>query len=156
MRWPSAALLLPVALTVALSGCGGGRSHADFRRDTSRICRETNDRFARVQVERPNAARAQATLSEIVGIGAEALRELRRIKPPKRARADVDSWLGVLEQALDEVDYARTLLHDGDVTRAVSALARADVLAGRAEHLAARVGIGRACRVPKLLPEASP
>ena len=154
MRWPAVALLLPVAFTVGLSACGGGRSHADFVRDTSRICRETNDRFGRVEVERPNDAHAHAALSEIVGIGAEALRELRRVKPPKSAQADVDSWLGVLEQALDEVDYARTLLRGGDVTRAVSAIARADVLSGRAERLATRVGLGRACRVPKLLPGA--
>jgi hypothetical protein len=150
----TAAALLAVACAIALSGCGGGTSHADFVRDTNRICRETNDRFARVEVERPSAAHAQAALSEIVGIGAEALRELRRVKPPKSARADVDAWLGVLEQALDEVDYARTLLHGGDVTRAVSAIARADVLAGRAERLAATVGVDRACRVPKLLPGA--
>jgi hypothetical protein len=150
----SAAALLLVAFTVGLTACSGGRSRADFVRDSSRICRETNDRFARVEVERPSEAHAQAALSEIVGIGAEALRELRRVKPPKSAQADVDSWLGVLEQALDEVDYARTLLGGGDVTRAVSAIARADVLAGRAERLAARVGIGRACHVPKLLPGA--
>lgn len=153
MRRSAAALLL-VAFTVGLTACSGGRSRADFVRDSSRICRETNDRFARVEVERPSEAHAQAALSEIVGIGAEALRELRRVKPPKSAQADVDSWLGVLEQALDEVDYARTLLGGGDVTRAVSAIARADVLAGRAERLAARVGIGRACHVPKLLPGA--
>ena len=166
MRRPAASLLpfasplrfvalpLVVALAVALSACGGGKSHADFVRDTSRICRETNRRFARVEVERPSEAHARAALSEIVGIGAEALRELRRVKPPKSAQADVDAWLGVLEQALDEVDYARTLLHGGDVTRAVSAIARADVLAGRAERLAADIGIGRACRVPRLLPGA--
>jgi hypothetical protein len=148
------ALPLVVALAVAPSACGGGKSRADFVRDTSRICRETNDRFARVKVERPSEAHARAALSEIVGIGAEALRELRRVKPPRSAQADVDSWLGLLEQALDEVDYARALLRGGDVTRAVSAIARADVLATRAERIAGDIGIGRACRVPKLLPGA--
>jgi len=155
VRSLAVALFLAFAVAVSLPACGGGvRSHADFVRDTSRICKETNDRFARVDVERPNQARAQAALTEIVSIGAEALRELHRVKPPKRAQADVDSWLGLLEQALDEVDYARTLLQGGDVTRAVSAIARADVLAARAERLAAIIGIGHACRVPKLLPGA--
>jgi hypothetical protein len=144
------ALLVVVAVAAA---CGGGpRNRADFVHDASRICRKANALFARVDVEPPTERRAQRALTEVVEIGGEALGDLRRVKPPKAAQSSVDAWLGLLEQALDEVKYATALLQAHDVTRAVSAIARADVLTARATRVATDVGIGHACRVPKLLP----
>ena len=146
-------LTLVAALVVTLAGCGGGRrSHADFVHDAEDICHEANARFARVEIVRPSAAGAEAALEKIVEIGAVAIHDLRRVKPPKGDEAHVSAWLGALEQALDELDYARTLLRDAEIVRAVGAVARADVLTRRAEVLARRVGVARVCAVPQLLP----
>jgi hypothetical protein len=146
-------LTLVAALVVTLAGCGGGRrSHTGFVHDAEEICHEANGRFARVEIVRPSAAGAEAALEKIVEIGAVAIHDLRRVKPPKGDEADVSEWLGALEQALDELDYARTLLRDAEIVRAVGAIARADVLTRRAEVLARRVGVARVCAVPQLLP----
>jgi len=152
-----AAVVALVSLTVVgLAGCGGGGgpSHRDFVQDAGSICQEANQRFARVEIVSPTATRAEAALGDIVEIGAIALRDLRRVKPPKGDASEAAAWLAALEQALDEVDYARTLLRDGDVVRAVAAIARADVLTRRARKLARATGVARVCQVPELLPGA--
>jgi hypothetical protein len=143
-----------VVLALVASACGGGgrRSHGEFVHAAGRICREANDRFAEVDIVRPTADRAAAALTEVLEVGAAAMRDLRRVKPPKGDEREVAAWLGALEQALDEVQYARLLVRRHHVVRAVAAIARADVLTHRAEHLAARVGVDRVCEVPRLLP----
>ncbi|HEY8215596.1 MAG TPA: hypothetical protein VIH82_00580 [Acidimicrobiia bacterium] len=146
-------VVLVTATLVALAGCGGGRrSHGDFVRDAGDICREANRRFDRVTIVRPSAAHAEAALAEIVEIGAVAVHDLRRVKPPKGDETDVSAWLGAFEQALDELDYARSLLHDDEIVRALGAIARADVLTRRARVLGRRIGVARVCVVPQLLP----
>jgi hypothetical protein len=141
-----------VTLLVGVAGCGGRRSHSDFVHDAGDICHDANARFAQVDVVRPSAAHAATALAEIVEIGAVAIHDLRRVKPPKGDEAEVSEWLGALEQALDEVDYARTLLEQDEIVRAIGAITRADVLTRRARVLAQRVGVARACTVPQLLP----
>jgi DUF1009 family protein len=122
--------------------------------DAGRICAEANHRFAQVEILQPSAERAEVALTEVVEIGAAALRDLRRVKPPKGDEADVSAWLATLEQALDEVDYARALLRAGDVVLAIAAVERADLLTARARTLARSFGVERVCRVPELIPGA--
>lgn len=119
--------------------------------EAGRICAQANRRFAQVELVEPSADRAEVALTEVVEIGAAALRDLRRVKPTKGDEADVSAWLGTLEQALDEVDYARALLRAGDVVLAIAAIERADVLTARARALARSFGVERACRVPELI-----
>lgn len=140
-------------LLVSVAGCGGGApSRSRFARDAGRICREANERFARVDVVGPDAAGADAALGDIVEIGGLAIRDLRRVKPPNRDQSGVEAWLGALEQALDEVTYARMLVLDDEIVGALAAIARADILTRRARELARAVGVARVCAVPELLP----
>lgn len=143
-----------VAATVVLTlvACGGGRSHRGFVVEAADICREANARFARIRIVPPTAERADAALGDIIEIGALALQDLRRVKPPKDDQAEASEWLGALEQALDEVAYARTLLRDGEFLLAVGAIERADVLTRRSRVLARALGLDRVCAVPELLP----
>jgi len=55
----------------------------------------------------------------------------------------------VLEQVLTIGDDAL----DDQLTRALDAAVRADLLTRRAQTLAREVGLDRACRVPRLLPQ---
>jgi hypothetical protein len=149
MRVP-VVLVATVALT--LVACGGGGSHRGFVDQAADICRQANARFASIEIVRPTAADADAALGDIIEIGALALQDLRRLKPPKGDVAEVDAWLSALEQALDEVAYARTLLRDNEILLAVDAIERADVLTRRARVLPRALGLERACAVPELLP----
>jgi hypothetical protein len=144
------ALVATVVLT--LVACGGGRTHRGFVDEAADICRQANTRFAGIEIVRPSAAEADAALGDIIEIGALALQDLRRVKPPKGDQAAVNAWLGALEQALDEVAYARTLLRDDETLLAFGAIQRADVLTRRARVLARALGLERVCEVPQLLP----
>jgi hypothetical protein len=146
-------LALVTTLALTLGACGGGGSHRGFVDEASDICRQANTRFASIEIVRPTAAPADAALGDIIEIGALALQDLRRVKPPKGDQAEVNSWLGALEQALDEVAYARTLLRDEKILLAVGAIERADVLTRRARVLARTLGLARVCAVPELLPD---
>jgi hypothetical protein len=148
-----AAVALVGVMLSGLAGCGGGTlSRAGFEHDSERICRDANARFARIRVASPTASGAEAALASVVAIGTAALGDLRTLKPPKGSGSRVDAWLGALEQALDEVRYARSLLHDEEIVRGLAALARADVLARRARVLGHDLGVARTCDVPRLVP----
>jgi hypothetical protein len=150
-----AALAVVGVTLLGLAACDGGRpSHTDFVHEAGQICHDANRRFARVRIVRPSAAHAQAALADIVAIGAVAIRDLRRVKPPKGDEARVSVWLDAFEQALDEVDYARSLLRDEEIVRAVGAIARADVLTRRAQELGRDLGVAGVCDVPRLLPQS--
>ena len=140
------ALVATVALT--LVACGGGGSHRGYVHEAADICRRANARFASIEIVRPTGAQADAALGDIIEIGALALQDLRRIKPPKDDQAARrTSWLGALEQALDEVAlHPRTLLRDGEVLQALDAIERADVLTRRSRVLARALGLERVCR----------
>jgi len=148
------AMTLVVALLVGCAGCDGGgpASHADFVGDSARICRTANTRFARIRIAPVTATGADATLARIVAVGTAALSDLRRVEVPKTEERAVDAWLGALEQTLDEIAYARSLLHGDEIVRAVGALARAEVLTRRARVLGRDLGVARACAVPRVLP----
>jgi len=133
--------------------CGGSTTHNVFVDEAARICREANARFAELEIVDPTARRAAAVLERVSEIGSEALEDLRDLKPPERDQVDVASWLGTLEQALDEVGYIHELLGEDRFGEALDAAVRADLLTGRARTLARRVGLERVCSVPKLLPE---
>ncbi len=135
------------------AGCGGGRStHSGFVEDAAGICRAANRQFEELEIVRPTAAGAVAVLESVTAIGGEALGDLRELKPPTKSQEEVGAWLGLLEQALDEVQYTRDLLADDRVGQALEAALRADQLTRRARTVARRVGLDRVCRVPRLVP----
>ena len=144
------ALVATVALT--LVACGGGRTHRGFVDEAADICRQANARFAGIDVVRPSAAQADAALGDIIEIGALALQDLRRVKPPKGDQTAVNAWLGTLEQALDEVAYranAAARRRDPARRRRHRTGRRADATA---RVLARALGLERVCEVPELLP----
>jgi hypothetical protein len=150
-----AGVTLVAMIIVAGAACGGGpTTHTDFVRDAGHICRDANRRFARVDIVNPSAVGAEAALADIGEIGGVAIGDLRNVKPPKGDAAEVSAWLGALEQALDEVEYARELLRDDEIVRALAAIDRADVLTRRARHLGRAIGVARVCDVPELLPDS--
>lgn len=145
---------LAALVAIGLAGCGdGGRStHGIFVDDAASICRAANAKFAEIDLVRPNLTRAAQALESVVTIGGDALLELRELKPPVNDQRDVGAWLGTLEQALNEVEYTRELLGAGRIGQALDAAVRADLLTRRAQTLARRIGLDRACRVPRLIP----
>lgn len=151
----AAGLVALVAVTVALSACGGGGrlAHADFMRDASHICRHGNLRVANVHVPAApsDPAGASRALTHIAKIGRATLADLRNLHPSKADAPAVESWLAVIDQTLDETELARDALRERQPIAALEAIARATVLEGRARVLAHGVGV-HPCVLPPLLP----
>lgn len=135
-------------------GCGAGPStHRTFVQEAAHVCRDANRDFSDIEISRPDAGLAAAALERVVEIGSGALERLRDLKPPEKDQRGVQAWLSTLEQALDQVSYARELLTGGRIDLAIDAAQRADLLTGRARVLARRIGVDRVCRVPRLIPQ---
>jgi hypothetical protein len=149
------ALLLALAVAGALSACGGGGpplTHREFARDVARICRRANARVDRIDVPTISTPRQAADAFERIEVTERAaLVELRRLVPPKGVTADVEKWLAVLDQMLDEVAVVRDALRRGDVFSALETAARAMTLDERARDLARALRV-QPCRLAVLVP----
>jgi hypothetical protein len=150
----AAAILAVIAIAVALTACGGDDrlGHADFVRQASRICRHGNTLTARVHVPplSTDPTGASRAFTRIATIGRSTLSDLQNLQPSKADAAAIDSWLAVINQMLDETELARDALRERQPIAALDAIARAELLDGRARALAHEAGI-HACRLPALL-----
>ena len=135
-------------------GCGADpSSHHGFVHEAALVCRQANRELSEIEISRPDARLAAAALERVVEIGSGALERLHDLKPPDKDAQNVQAWLGTLEQALDQLSYARELLTGGRIDLAIDAAQRADRLTGRARVLARRIGVDRVCHVPRLIPQ---
>ena len=139
------------ALLATACGGGGRLAHHEYTRDVESICRRSNVELSRVELRRLHGPASADVLDGLVRIGRDTLDELRAAKPPKADVAEVDEWLGALDQVLDEGEYASTLVRSGHPLAAFQAAARASTLAKRAHELGRAFGVSDACRVPSLV-----
>jgi hypothetical protein len=129
-----AAVLGPaVAILVFAVGCSHDPvTRVEFGRAASRVCAHANGRH-RITAQR------------------SALADLRDLEAPKAERSEVEKWLAVVDQMLDEAELAEASTDGGDSFTAAEASQRATELDGRAVTLAHRLGVRDACRLPPAL-----
>ena len=148
----SGVALLALAVLAALPACGGGPlTRHEFAREASEICRRGNARVARIAIPSFTEPRqAVAALTHLVKVERVTLSALRGLEPPKSETADIDAWLALLDQMLDEVTLTSNALRRGDAFSALDAAARAMTLDGHGRGLARALGVGP-CRLGQLV-----
>jgi len=155
VRLAARVLVLALLPLVVLAACGGGPrlTRREFARDASRICRQASERVTQVTVPPFADGRSAAlALARVSRRGRDALRELRDLGAPKADATRIDTWLAVLDQALDEVDFAATALDHGDHGVAREAAARAGALDRRGRELGRAYDVAP-CRLTGALPD---
>jgi hypothetical protein len=148
------AALLALLVVVMLPACGGSAplSHREFERRATGMCTRGNARAARIVIPPFTDPRgAAAAFTRLVEVERGTVSQLRSLKPPKAEANDVDAWLALLDQMLDEVTLARDALRRADVFSALDAVARAMSLDERGRDLARALGV-RPCRLGTLVP----
>jgi hypothetical protein len=155
MRTRGAAAVLLGAAAV-LTACGGGSrlTRAEFAHEASEICSSSNRHVSTRSVpsftEPRFAAKVLAKLAEHDRRTVDALLEL---KGPKRDVATTEAWIGILDQVVDELDFALAALRHGDESTAREAATRAEMLDERGRELGRAFDVAP-CRLTSALPGA--
>jgi len=150
----TAAVLLGAA--AVLTACGGGSrlTGAEFAHEASEVCRDTTRRIAELTVPAlTSGRRATSALERVADEGRHAVDALRELDGPKRDLVRVERWIGILDQAVDELDFALEALRHGDESTAREASTRAEMLDQRGRELGRDHDIAP-CRLTSALPDA--
>ena len=138
------------SIAVVLAACGGGGARLgahEYSHESSAVCARANRAVARIATSDPARAGAR-----IVSIHRASVDELRDLRPPKSAESTAKVWIGLVDQALDELDEMRAALRAGRDRAASDYAERASLLAARAGDIARDHHI-TPCRVPELRPD---
>jgi hypothetical protein len=107
---PRAASAMAIA-ALLLSSCGGGSaalSKTDFLSGANDVCSQNQQQFNRAQVPPARtAAQAEKQAGALVSIAAQALNQLRGLKPPSDLQSAYDQYLSARQQALGYLENAR-------------------------------------------------
>lgn len=134
-----------VAGLVLWAGCGHPPvTRVEFGREASRVCRHSNARARQISA----STSGHDASKRRVDVQRAALADLRDLEPPRADRGDVEKWLAVVDQMLDEAERAQSALASGDPVVAASASERAAALDGRARQLGQALGVREPCRMP--------
>jgi DNA-binding NtrC family response regulator len=137
------ALVLALATTLALVGCGGEAkrlSREEYAQKADAICAEGNRQTERLPSPGNLPELADVTDRTLVILD-DALSDLRKLKPPADQQKIVDQWLAQLETLTDDLEEIRDEARDNDI-RAVQAIAeRAQDHNARANELGTTLGM---------------
>ena len=142
----------------ALVACGGSRgqvevSHAEFARAAQETCAASARAVSDIAAPDPSDPAAMATaIEQVVALQRDALADLASMPSPTGARDEVDRWLALVAQVLEETDTAVEAWRGGDVQAAGAAVARANERNAAAEDLARRLGVPNCASAPTDVP----
>ena len=135
------------SIAVALAACGGGGARLgvhEYTRESSAVCARANRAIARIATADPAKASVR-----IVTIHRASVDELRELRPPKSSESTAKVWIGLVDQALDELDEMHAALRAGRDRAASDYAGKAALLAERARDIARDHHI-TPCRMPVL------
>jgi hypothetical protein len=137
------ALVLALATTLALVGCGGEAkrlSREEYAQKADAICAKGNRRTK--QLPSPgNLSELAEVTDKTLDILDDALNDLRKLKPPSDQQKIVDQWLAQLETLTDDLEEIRDEARANDI-QAVQAIAeRAQDHNDRANELGTTLGM---------------
>jgi len=142
-----------VALAALLAACGGGGrlDRRGFARDAGHVCRHTTNAAAIHVPPFTETHAAIQALRRVARTERALIASLRDVKPPKSEADAVDAWLALIDQRVDELDFARDALLRGEIGIAFEAAIRADILAHRARAAAEDLDV-TPCRLAPIPP----
>jgi hypothetical protein len=134
-------LLVPVFILSACDG-GDGITRADYVRRANAVCRDGAKQVAVLQIPgRADVASMPRAAAEVVAVQRRSLARLKRIRPPKEARAEITKWIALVDQTIDQAEVSAESQRDGDISRALTANVNGTSLDQRADELAESLGL---------------
>jgi hypothetical protein len=145
-----------LACVLALSACddGGGTTRVDFVRQANAVCRTNARQIAVLEIPgRADVGSMPRAASEVVAVQRRSLDRLRDLEPPKQDREQVEKWIALVDQTLDQAELSANSQRDGDIQRAIAANANGASLDRRADAIAKRYGMTACVRAATPPPE---
>jgi hypothetical protein len=137
------ALVLALATTLALVGCGGEAkrlSREEYAQKADAICAEGNRKTE--QLPSPGNLPELADVSDkTLDILEDALADLRKLKPPRDQQKIVDQWLAQLETLTDDLEDIRDEARAQDLGGVQEVAERAQDHNARANELGTTLGM---------------
>jgi hypothetical protein len=137
------ALVLALATTLALVGCGGEAkrlSREEYAQKADAICAEGNRKTE--QLPSPgNLPELADVTNKTLDILDDALNELRKLKPPKDEQKLVDQWFAQFETLKDDLAEIRDKARANDLAGVQEVAERAQNHNARANELGTTLGM---------------
>ena len=133
-----------VLLTILLvSGCGGGSgkrlSKQEYASKADAICTRGSQRTKGLQES--NLQQIAAATDQVAGILGDAIRDLRKLKPPKDEQPLADEWLSQVEKLKTDIEDLRDKAKANDRAGLAKVAVKAQQDDRRANQLATQLGM---------------
>jgi hypothetical protein len=135
-------VLVLLTLVTACSGGSSGPTKAEFVRKANAVCRDGAAKIARLKIPaRADVTNMPAAAADVVAVQRRSLARLRALAVPKRDKAQVEKWIAIVDQTIDQAQVSAQSQRDGDIARALAANLNGAALDRRADDLARRYGL---------------
>ncbi len=136
--------LAGVAVVALLAACGGGggMTKADYVQQANRVCHDAAASVAALKLPDTNdVTTIPKAAKAVVAAQRKALDRLRAIQPPKANRPEINTWIALIDQTIDQAEVSAQSQEDGDIQRANTANANGAALDARADQIAKAFGL---------------
>jgi hypothetical protein len=147
---------LVVVLTAIACSSPGRLTRQEFIDQANTICTDSNGQIAVIAAPDPADPELVAdAVSQIVAVQRTAVQDLDDLRPPESIEPEVDEWLGLLSDVLDDEEQVAAAVRDGDPAAADAANADAAATNTEAEAIATDLGLD-SCTVAGTAPPLPP
>jgi hypothetical protein len=143
-------------LVTILAACGGssGMTKADYVKQANRVCHDAATSVAALKLPDTNdVTTIPVAAKKVVAAQRKALERLQAIKPPKKDRPEINKWIALIDQTIDQAEVSAQSQEDGDIQRAITANVNGAALDARADELARKFGL-KTCVQAAAAPQA--
>ncbi len=127
-----------------LGACGSPEppTHAEFVVEANSVCSAAREKVRAMDAPDPTKKAATVRVAEqVVQIERKALSSLRAITAPDVDAANVDRWLGMIDQTLNQSEISVRAQTSGNLEAARQANENGQLLNERASHVATQLGV---------------
>jgi hypothetical protein len=137
-------------VTLLAAGCGGGSSNSssgdrlsrsDYAAKADAICKKYNEKTKQIGNQSKSLADVAKAFDQALPLLANALSEIRTLKPPKSEQHTVDEWLAQSEVLKHDLQEMRDKAKAKDLKGVQEAFARASANDRQGNRLAAKLGM---------------
>lgn len=141
MQRASLLALLTILLLTACGGGGGKRlTEAEYASKADAICGKYNQQVK--ALDNPSSLKELASVADktflILG---NAIRDIRKLKPPENEQNTVDQWLDEVEKLQDDLTEIRDKAKDNDMQGVQAVVPKAEQHNTRSNELATELGM---------------
>jgi hypothetical protein len=140
-------------VTLLAAGCGGGGgssnssaggdrlTRSDYAAKADAICKKYNEKTKQIGNQSKSLADVAKAFDQALPLLANALSEIRTLKPPKSEQHTVDEWLAQSEVLKHDLQEMRDKAKAKDLKGVQEAFARASANDRQGNRLAAKLGM---------------